>query len=73
MVAASCTCASRTVPSFPRDVRVMALNGTATATPRTWGSRPSWRTNPGEYAGVVNGCTTRPEGFVPARNSGYDE
>ena len=46
--AASCTCASRTVPRFPRGVRVAAVSGTAAATPLTCGSRASWRRKPGE-------------------------
>ncbi len=60
------------MPSFPPGVRVAELNGTATATPFTCGSRASWRTKPGEYAGLVNGCTTRSDGLVLARNLGYD-
>ena len=45
--AISWTCASSTVPRFPPGVMVAAVRGTATATPRTCGSRASWRANPG--------------------------
>ena len=58
------------MPSFPAGSMVAAVSGTATAAWRTCGSRASWRAKAGEYAGAVNGCTTRSDGFVLARNFG---
>jgi hypothetical protein len=72
-LAISSTWARSTLLRPPLGVSVAAPYELAQLTRLTWGSRAIWEMKPEVHASVSFGCTNRSEGFVPARNVGYED